>query len=50
MTFQNVVDVVFVVIDAHGVVQIAFLVAVAVLGDQDLGIVELVLDEVGHLP
>ena len=50
ITFQNVVDVVFVVKDAHGVVQIAFLVAVAVLGDEDLGIVELVLDEVEHLP
>jgi hypothetical protein len=35
VTFEDVVDVVLEVVDAHGIVQVAFLVAVSVLGDDD---------------
>ena len=35
VTFEDVVDVVLEVVDAHGIVQVALLVAVPVLGDDD---------------
>lgn len=43
-TFEHGVDVVLVVVDAHHVVDVAGPVAVAVLRDDDFGIVEALLD------
>ena len=40
-TFQDVIDVVFVVVDPHGVIEVSVLVAVTVLRNNDVGIVVL---------
>lgn len=45
-TFQNVVDVVLVVVDTLKVIQVAGKVSKAILEDEDLGIVETCLDPV----
>ena len=48
-TFQDVIDVVFVVVHPHGVIEVSVLVAVTVLRNNDVGIVVPILDIIKEL-
>lgn len=49
-TFEHVVDVVLVVVNAHHVVDVAAQVAEPVLGDDDIWVVESILDPLQRVP
>ena len=48
-TFQDVIDVVFVVVDPHGVIEVSVLVAVTVLRNNNVRIIVFILDEIKNL-
>ena len=48
-TFEHVIDVIFEVVDSHGIVKVSGRVTESIFGDDDLRVVEALLDIVEHI-